>query len=93
MVLLSIPLSFSRVIAFSASMMNVVPTFVAIAEPYLANKAKDGKYWVIRQCVGCNQGCFDHIFKMKPVECMRNYEASREGKFFSVKKAKIQKRF
>ncbi|MHA1468903.1 MAG: hypothetical protein ACTSP6_12630, partial [Promethearchaeota archaeon] len=63
-----------------------------IAEPYLANKAKDGKYWDIRQCVGCNQGCFDHIFKMKPVECMRNYEASREGKFDLSKKSENPKK-
>jgi len=63
-----------------------------IADPYMPIKAKEGKYWDIRQCVGCNQGCFDHIFKMKPVECMRNYEASREGKFDLSKKSENPKK-
>ena len=57
-----------------------------ISDPYMPLKAKEGKFWDIRNCVGCNQGCFDHIFKMKPIECMRNYEASREGKFDLSKK-------
>ncbi|MFX1312986.1 MAG: FAD-dependent oxidoreductase, partial [Promethearchaeota archaeon] len=30
--------------------------------------------------IGCNQGCFDHIFTGQAVECMRNYLVSREGK-------------
>ena len=63
-----------------------------IADPYMPIKAKDGKFWDIRQCVGCNQGCFDHIFKMKPVECMRNFEASREGKFDLSKKTENPKK-
>jgi len=51
-----------------------------IADPYLPNKTKENKVWDIRKCVGCNQGCFDHIFTGRSVECMRNYLASREGK-------------
>jgi len=52
-----------------------------ISDPYLPIKAKENRIWDIRQCVGCNQGCFDNIFRMKSVECMRNPEVSREGKF------------
>ena len=51
-----------------------------IADAYLPQKTKENKLWDIRKCVGCNQGCFDHIFSGRSVECMRNYEASREGK-------------
>lgn len=51
-----------------------------IADAYLPLKAKQNKLWDIRKCVGCNQGCFDHIFTGKSVECMRNYMVSREGK-------------
>ena len=50
-----------------------------IADPYLPLKSKENKLWDIRKCVGCNQGCFDHIFTGRSVECMRNYEVSREG--------------
>ncbi|MFW9950609.1 MAG: FAD-dependent oxidoreductase [Candidatus Thorarchaeota archaeon] len=51
-----------------------------IADPYLPLKAKENRLWDIRKCVGCNQGCFDHIFTGSSVECMRNYAVSREGK-------------
>ena len=51
-----------------------------IADAYLPLKAKQNNLWDIRKCVGCNQGCFDHIFTGKSVECMRNYMVSREGK-------------
>lgn len=50
-----------------------------IADPYLPVKTKENRLWDIRKCVACNQGCFDHIFTGKAVECMRNYEASREN--------------
>ncbi len=57
-----------------------------IADPYLPLKARENRLWDIRKCVGCNQGCFDHIFTGKSVECMRNYVASREGKIDLDKK-------
>jgi len=57
-----------------------------ITDPYLPLKTRENKLWDIRKCVGCNQGCFDHIFGGKAVECMRNYEISREGKFDLDKK-------
>ncbi|MHA1395792.1 MAG: oxidoreductase, partial [Promethearchaeota archaeon] len=57
-----------------------------IADPYLVKKVKDNKLWDIIKCVACNQGCFDHVFLMKPVECMRNFMVSREGKYDLSKK-------
>ncbi|HEA70497.1 MAG TPA: FAD-binding protein, partial [archaeon] len=59
-----------------------------IADPYLPNKAKENKLWDIKKCLACNQGCFDHIFTGRSVECLRNYQASREGKFDLDQKTK-----
>jgi len=52
-----------------------------IADPYLPQKVKENKLWDIMKCVGCNQGCFDGVFKMEEIQCMRNYIVSREGKY------------
>ena len=51
-----------------------------IADPYLPNKAKDGDLRDIMTCIGCNQGCFDSIFKLMPVVCLRNARAGNEAK-------------
>ncbi|MFX1353649.1 MAG: FAD-dependent oxidoreductase [Promethearchaeota archaeon] len=51
-----------------------------IADPYLPLKAKNGELRDIMNCVGCNQGCFDNIFKMKPVSCLRNARAGNEAR-------------
>ncbi|MBN1801713.1 MAG: FAD-dependent oxidoreductase [Candidatus Lokiarchaeota archaeon] len=50
-----------------------------IADPYLPKKAKNGELHDIMHCVACNQGCFDEIFSMKPVKCLRNARAGREA--------------
>lgn len=49
-----------------------------IADPYLAEKAYEGRYEAITHCIGCNQGCFDHVFYMLPVTCTLNPRAGRE---------------
>jgi 2,4-dienoyl-CoA reductase (NADPH2) len=49
-----------------------------IADPYLAGKAYEGRYEEINHCIGCNQGCFDHVFYLQPVTCMVNPRAGRE---------------
>jgi len=49
-----------------------------IADPELPNKARQGKSDEIVPCIGCNQGCFDHVFELKPIECMVNPRVSRE---------------
>lgn len=49
-----------------------------VADPYLMKKADEGRYSEIRPCVGCNQGCLDHIMKHTPITCMVNAEAGRE---------------
>ena len=50
-----------------------------IADPYLPAKAAEGREATIRHCVACAQGCFDNLFKLKPVECLCNPRAGREG--------------
>ncbi|MFX1499015.1 MAG: FAD-dependent oxidoreductase, partial [Promethearchaeota archaeon] len=41
---------------------------------------RNGELRDIMNCVGCNQGCFDNIFKMKPVGCLRNARAGNEAR-------------
>lgn len=52
-----------------------------IADPELPNKARVGRFDDIRSCIACNQGCFDRVFPLKPVTCLQNPRAGREGEF------------
>jgi 2,4-dienoyl-CoA reductase (NADPH2) len=49
-----------------------------IADPYLPEKAKDGREEEILHCIACAQGCFDNLFKLKHVECLCNPRAGYE---------------
>ncbi len=49
-----------------------------IADPYLPNKIKAGKENEIVHCIACAQGCFDHLFQGKNVQCLCNPKAGRE---------------
>jgi 2,4-dienoyl-CoA reductase (NADPH2) len=49
-----------------------------IADPYLPEKAKTGREKEIIHCIACAQGCFDNLFKLKPVECLCNPKAGHE---------------
>ncbi|TFF98133.1 MAG: NADH:flavin oxidoreductase [Promethearchaeota archaeon] len=51
-----------------------------IADPELPNKAKSGNVHDIMHCVGCNQGCFDSVFYLKTITCLRNARAANERK-------------
>src|SRR5680860_1330204 len=50
-----------------------------LADPELPNKAMSGHSARIRPCIGCNQGCLDYVFRMKPTSCLVNAEAGREA--------------
>jgi 2,4-dienoyl-CoA reductase (NADPH2) len=50
-----------------------------IADPYLPQKARDGRGDEIVHCIACAQGCFDHLFELKHVECMCNPRAGHEA--------------
>ncbi len=51
-----------------------------IADPYWPEKSQKGDLRDIMYCIGCNQGCFDNIFKLKPISCLRNVRAGNEAK-------------
>lgn len=64
-----------------------------IADPDLPNKAKEGREDEIIHCVSCGQGCFDHVFQLKPIECLANPMAGHEVEYGQLeKKQKIQKK-
>ena len=50
-----------------------------IADPDFPKKAAEGRADRIYHCIACNQGCFDSIFQFKPVMCLVNPAAGREG--------------
>ncbi|MGD8256494.1 MAG: FAD-dependent oxidoreductase [Desulfobacterales bacterium] len=62
-----------------------------IVDPYLPQKAKKGREQEIVHCIACAQGCFDNLFKLKPVECLCNPKAGRE-KEFAIKKTDAPKK-
>jgi 2,4-dienoyl-CoA reductase (NADPH2) len=52
-----------------------------IADPRLPEKAGSGRDHEIVHCIACAQGCFDHLFKLKPVECLCNPKAGHEKEY------------
>jgi 2,4-dienoyl-CoA reductase (NADPH2) len=50
-----------------------------IADPEWANKARAGRSFEIRPCVGCLQGCMDQLFTASPVACLTNAQAGFEA--------------
>jgi 2,4-dienoyl-CoA reductase (NADPH2) len=50
-----------------------------IADPDLPEKAHTGREKEIIHCIACAQGCFDHLFQRKSIECLCNPRAGREG--------------
>lgn len=72
-----------------ADMIGVARGF--IADPEWAVKAEAGRAGEINYCIGCNQGCFDHVFALKPVECMVNPRAGHEGEI-QVEPAEVKKK-
>lgn len=49
-----------------------------IADPEILRKAREGRLEDIRQCIACNQGCFDHVFMLQPIACTLNPRVNRE---------------
>ena len=54
-----------------------------IADSQFPEKVRNGEFDAIRPCIGCNQGCLDHIFMFEPVNCVVNpiagFELKRQG--------------
>lgn len=62
-----------------------------IADPWFPEKARTGREDEIVHCVACGQGCFDNLFKMKPVECLCNPRAGHEYEEQPVKTTQAKK--
>ena len=61
-----------------ADLINVARPL--IADPDLPRKVLQGQPERIVHCIACNQGCFDHVFRGRPVACMVNPVAGLESK-------------
>ncbi|MEW6439929.1 MAG: FAD-dependent oxidoreductase [bacterium] len=60
----------------------VVMTRAQLCDPEMANKAREGRLDDIRQCVACNEGCWERLVDMQEsITCMQNPEAGREAEF------------
>lgn len=59
-----------------ADMISMARPF--LADPHLVKKAEDGREDEINTCIGCNQACLDHTFKMKRATCLVNPQACYE---------------
>ena len=53
-------------------------TRTQIADPELANKAREGRLDDIRPCIACNQGCISRLHTQRAVTCLGNPAAGRE---------------
>ncbi|MDF1592127.1 MAG: FAD-dependent oxidoreductase [Desulfobacterales bacterium] len=49
-----------------------------LADPYLPQKAMDGKEADIRLCIACNEGCYKRIFQQLDIRCAINPMTGRE---------------
>ena len=58
-----------------------------IADPYLPNKAREGRLEDIRVCVACNQSCKGHQERGVPITCIYNPVAGREKKWAEMPQA------
>jgi 2,4-dienoyl-CoA reductase-like NADH-dependent reductase (Old Yellow Enzyme family) len=57
----------------------VVMTRASICDPEMPNKARAGRLDDVRQCIACNEGCWERIEHHQPITCMQNPETGREG--------------
>lgn len=62
-----------------------------ISDPDWPNKAKEGRVEDIRQCIGCNQGCEQYLFKSlgRGLACTQNADAGEEYKGFDEEKITV----
>jgi 2,4-dienoyl-CoA reductase-like NADH-dependent reductase (Old Yellow Enzyme family)/thioredoxin reductase len=65
-----------------------------LADPEFANKAREGRFGEINQCIGCLMGCIEKDFEKRPqVHCAVNPACGREKAFeVGLRPAKKRKR-
>jgi mycofactocin system FadH/OYE family oxidoreductase 2 len=70
----------------------VAMTRALIADPYLPNKARDGRLEDIRQCMGYNEGCIDRQYRGMPISCVQNPAIGFEAELSETPRAdKVKK--
>jgi NADPH-dependent 2,4-dienoyl-CoA reductase/sulfur reductase-like enzyme len=52
-----------------------------LADPEFPRKAREGRFQDIRPCIGCLQGCRDHLYQGLPITCLVNAQAGMEAEF------------
>ncbi len=70
----------------------VAMTRALIADPYLPQKAREGRLDDIRQCMGYNEGCIDRQYRGIPVGCVQNAVIGYEAEWAELPKATTLKR-
>lgn len=71
----------------------VVMARQSLADPYFPDKAKAGKIQDIRNCIGCQIGCVEHLYKIEPIQCTMNPRVSFEYEYNKIpEKADKQKK-
>jgi thioredoxin reductase len=70
----------------------VAMTRALIADPYLPQKAREGRLDDIRQCMGYNEGCIDRQYRGIPVGCVQNAVIGNEAEWAELPKASTIKR-
>ena len=64
-----------------------------VCDPEFGNKARDGRDEDIRHCIACQDGCIYQVMQDRPLRCIQNPAAGREGELgygtlVAAKKAK-----
>lgn len=64
-----------------------------LADPYLPQKASEGKEDWIRPCIACNEGCYKRIFEQLDIQCSVNPLLGREKEAFPEPEVRGKKIF
>ena len=62
----------------------------SLVDPWMPNKAKEGRFEDIRRCFGCDVGCIGVLLTDKPITCVLNPELGHEYEG-ELKPAEVQK--
>ena len=62
-----------------------------LADPEFPRKTQEGRWKDIRPCIGCLQGCRDHLYRGLPITCLVNPRAGMEREY-QIKAAEKKKR-
>lgn len=63
----------------------------SIADPHLPMKTKAGRLDEILHCIGCRQGCWDHLLQNKPISCLVNPRTGKEYEYAAGQAATSKK--